>query len=284
MSYRPQVKSSRSGRGHQKTQRDKNKRKQKHPSGYGDTRDEIALPKEEAVEKTVNSLRGLGSQKFALSPFSQYFDDWLVNLREILSVFESNPSVSVDDMFINDRSRILAGIEGELNRKRSDETELEKKMKSRSEKNHLLAQLDADYAAETRGIQQKRNVEIENLTKPVSELEKELDETNKMKTSFFGAFSKKAKAQKQAEISGRLSAAKKKLEKTIQNFKVEQEKLHDEYEKKKEKTIRELEFLEKEIKNEEIDTSLEHRQTACESLIDTINEFLRRGTQTGHTQ
>jgi hypothetical protein len=43
------------------------------------------------VEKTLGKLHGLGSQKFAVSPFSQYFDDWLLNVREVLSEFESTP-------------------------------------------------------------------------------------------------------------------------------------------------------------------------------------------------
>ena len=275
------MKSSRSGKGHQKTQHDKTKRKQKHPIGHGNLKDESnVLAKGEVVDKTIKSLRGLGTQKFALSPFSQYFEDWLVNLREVISVFESNPSVSVDDIFIDDRSRIMASIEWELTRERLEETENEERLKSRSEKNHLLVEMNADYAEETREIQRKRNSEIENLTKPVSELEQKIDEISKMKTSFFGTFTKKVKAQKQAEINGKLDASKKELETAIQNFKVEQEKLHDEYEKEKERIIREIESLEKEIEKEEIDTSLERRQAACESLVEAVSGLLRRETQT----
>jgi len=284
MGYRPQVKSSSSGKGHQKTQREKAKRKDKHPIGHGYPQDESSsLAKEEIVEKTVKSLRGLGSQKFACSPFSQYFDDWLINLREILSVFESNPSVNVDNMFIDDRSRILTSIESGLTRKRLEEAENEEKLRTRSEKNHQLAQLDVDYAAETKEIQKKRNAGIEKLANRVSELEQQLDENSRMKTSFFGAFTKRVKAQKQTEISEELSAAKKELETAIQTFKVDQEKLHDEYEKSKETTIRELEALEKDIEKEEIDKSIEHRQAACESLIGAVNEFLRRETQVNQT-
>ena len=32
----------------------------------------------EITEKTLNSLKRLGEQKFAVSPFSRYFDDWLI--------------------------------------------------------------------------------------------------------------------------------------------------------------------------------------------------------------
>ena len=275
------MKSSRSGRGHQKTQHDKMKgKKQKQLLSHRDAREEISkLTKEEAVEKTLNSLRGLGNQKFALSPFSQYFDDWLVNLREVLSVFESNPLIKADDKFIDKRSRILAGIESELTQERLGEAVLGEELKVRSEKNHLLAEIDTDYAAETREIKWKRNTEIESLRKFVGDLEKELDGISKMKTSFFGSFSKKAKAKKHAETAAKLGSAKKELEMAIQNFAVEQEKLHDEYEKKKQKTIEEVQALEKEIEKQETDNSIQHRQAACESLIEAISEFLGRQTQ-----
>ena len=35
---------------------------------------------EEVAQRTIGSLGKLGNQIFALSPFSQYFDDWLVTL------------------------------------------------------------------------------------------------------------------------------------------------------------------------------------------------------------
>ena len=282
MTYRPQVKSSRSGRGHQKTQHDKVKdRKHKHLSGRRDAVEETSTPsKDEAVEKTLKSLRGLGSQNFGLSPFTQYFDDWLINLREVLSVFESSPSVNADDKFMEERSRILAGIEGDLVQKRLEEAEFEERMKIRSDKNHLLAKTDADYASEARELKRKRNTEIENQTKTVSDLEKQLDEISKIKTSFFGVLSKKAKAQKRAETAGKLSSAKKELEMTIHDFAIEQEKLHDEHKRKKQKTIEEIQLLENEIEEKEVDNSLQYRQAACEALIEAVNSLLQRKTQT----
>src|SRR3990170_2636550 len=278
MTHRSQVRGSRSGRGHQKVQREKAKAKsQKHRlNGRGVHTEGSELTAEQVVEKTLGSLRGLGNQKFALSPFSEYFDDWLVNLRKVLSVLESTHLISVDDEFVKDRSRILADVEGELARRRLEEVAFEEKVKALSEKNHLLVQIDADYAAETREIRGKRNSEIESLTRIVRDIEEQLNRISKMKTSFFGAFSKKAKAQKQAEAAQNLDSAKKELEMAIQNFAVEQEKLHDEYEKKKQATIEHVQALEKEIEEQETDTSLEHRRAACEALIDAVNALLKR--------
>ena len=283
MGYRPQAKFSRSGRGHQKIERERAKaRKQKHlPSDRTAAGSAAPFSKEQVAEKTLKSLRGLGNQRFALSPFSQYFDDWLINLREVLSVFESTPLLNVDESYVAERSRIMTRIEGELvKRRRLEEAELKERWKVRSEKNHLLTKIDTDYAADTRELKVKRNAEIDNLTKTVNGLERQLDEIGKVKTGLFNVLVKREKAQKEKETAAKLGSAKKELEKAVQNFTVEQEKLHGEYEKKKQKTIEEAQLLEKEIEKLEIDNSQQHRQTACEALVEAISAFLERAKQT----
>ena len=66
---------------------------------------------EEVMEKTLGRLRSLGNQTFAFSPFSEYFDDWLVNLKDVLIDFESSHSISVDEQFVKEHSQILANVE-----------------------------------------------------------------------------------------------------------------------------------------------------------------------------
>ena len=102
-----------------------------------------------------------------------------------------------------------------------------------------------------------------------------------MKTSIFGAFSKKAKAQKEAENGQKLNLAKKELAATIEKFKVEQEKLHDAYEKKKQLIIVEVRNLEERIESLEKDNSLEARREASEALAKAVNGFLQRKKASG---
>ena len=231
---------------------------------------------EEVAERTITSLKQLGSQVFAVSPFSNYFNDWLVNLKEVMSEFEVNRIVSVDEQFAKERSEVFSKVELELGERRREEAHLEKEVKRRSEANHLLLQLDEEYAAKTREIGPKRNSEIQRLTRNVRDLEEELDHVGRMKTSIFGPFSKKAKAQKEADASQKLSRAKKELGTAVENFKVEQEKRHDNYEEKKQTIIAEVRNLEKKIENLERDNSLETRREASEALAEAVNGFLQR--------
>ena len=279
MSYRPQTKASRNfGRGHQKSLREKTKAKrEKHQSRNKLLQEENKTATlEEVAERTITSLRRLGSQVFAVSPFSNYFDDWLVNLKEVISEFESKCAENVDEQFAKERLEIFSKVELELGERRREEANLEKEIKRRSDANHLLLQLDEEYAAKTREIGPKRNNEIQRLTRNVHDLEEELGRIGRVKTSIFGAFSKKAKAQKEADIGQKLSLAKNELGTAIENFKVEQEKLHDDYEKKKQIIIAEVRNLEEKIESLERDNSLGVRQEASEALAEAVNGLLQR--------
>jgi len=279
MGYKSQTGSRRSaGQKFQKSEHEKAKTKpQKHRAGGRYAQEEIPIPPlGEVVEKTLNKLRNLGSQKFAVSPFSQYFDDWLVNVREVLSEFESSPAVVVDDAFVKERSQVFLDVEREFAETRLKEAALDETAKNLPDANHLIVQIDVEYAVKSRENGLKRNGEVQRLTRNVHDLEEELDRASRMKTSLFGSFSKKAKAQKEAEATRKLNSAKSELELVVQNFKVEQEKLHDEYEKRKQAAMEQVERIEKEIETLETDGSLEARRVACDALVNGVNALLQR--------
>jgi len=277
MGYRPQIRSSRSGRGHKKSQRKKAKGKApKHQvrGKYAPAEKQVTV--REVVEETLRRLSGLGNQKFALSPFSEYFNNWLVNLKEVMSEFESSQAINVDDEFVKERSRILTNVARELAARRSEEATLREATKSLADNNHLLVEIDAEYAKATRELAFRRNSEIQLLTKKVHDLEEELYCVGQMKTSIFSPFSKKAKAQREAEATRILNSAKSELESVVHSFSVEQEKLHDEYEKRKQVVIEKVRSLEKEVEKLETDGSLEVRRAACEALVNAVNSLLQR--------
>jgi hypothetical protein len=230
---------------------------------------------EEIAEKTLNRLKRLGEQKFAVSPFSEYFDDWLINLKEVLSEFESSPAVSVDEAFVNERGRLIAKVERELAELKQGEAALDVAAKELADNNHLLVEIDTEYAAKTREIGPRRNAEIQGLTLNVQSFEGELERVKAMKTSFF-SFTKRAKAQKESEALRKLESAKTELESALQSFKVEQEKLHDDYEKKKQAVIEQVQRLEKEVEKLENDSSLTVRSSTSEALADAVNALLER--------
>ena len=118
MSFRSQT-GSRRGAGKQfsKSTHEKKAKEKKQRSGAKYLQEEAPeVSAKDVAEKTLNSLGKLGNQVFALSPFSQYFDDWLVNLRQVASEFESNPAITADDQFGKERAQIFLDVEGALHR------------------------------------------------------------------------------------------------------------------------------------------------------------------------
>lgn len=266
-----------SGQKFQKSQHEKAKtRAHRHRAKGAFSEEKNSDTAEIVVEKVVNNLKRLGEQKFAVSPFRQYFDDWLLNVKQAVSEFESSPAVIVDEEFVNAREQTFTKIEAELVKTKREEETLEPCVKELADTNHLLVKIDAEYAAKTRETATRRNIEIQRLTKNVRNLEAELERVKAIRTSFIGGVSKKAKALKMVETSAKLEEANAGLEKAIESFKAKQEKLHDGYEKSKQTAMAKVQMLEKEIEKLETDESLNARHEASEGLTKAVNALLER--------
>jgi DNA repair exonuclease SbcCD ATPase subunit len=259
---------------------EKAKRKgQKHRSGDKYLLEESKAPtSEEVVEKTLVRLRSLGDQTFAFSPFSQYFDNWLLSLKSVLSEFESNPAVNVDEEFVKERSQVIADVELKIAERRHEEAVLEKATRRLAKQNNLLVQTDTEYTHATQKLASKRKREIKRLTRRVHDFEEEFEEISRMKASIFSPFARRAKSHKKAEVTRKLDAAKSELESVVKAFEVEQEKLHDEYEKRKQAVIEQVRSLEKKVGDLETDGSVEDRRVACEELVNVVKALLQRKT------
>jgi hypothetical protein len=231
---------------------------------------------EEVAERTLNRLRNLGSQVFALFPFSEHFGRWIIDLRVVLSEFESSPAVKVDDQFVKERSQILSNVALELEKRKGKEVSGEEAFRSLSNNRIFLEQIEEEHVARTKQTKNRKDVEIRRLSSNIDGLKAELDRINRMKTGIFRAISKKAKAQKEAEATRRLESAQGELTSAVQHFTAEQQKLRDEYERRKQPVIDQMQNQQKEIENQDIDESLEVRRAACEALINAVNALLAR--------
>ena len=278
MSFRPQTGSRKSaGKQFSKSAHDKKSKEKKQRSGAKYLQEETPeVSPQQAAEKTLNSLGKLGKQIFALSPFSQYFDDWLVNLRQVTSEFESNPSIAADDQFVKERTQIFLDVEAALAQNRLAESNLSAEAKALADVNHQIVEADKQYAEATRERSNKRNAEVQRLSSRIRELEDQLATQQEVKISFYQIGAKRKAAQQLAQTTQDLKATKNELEVTLQTFTAEQEKLHDNYEKQKQELNETSDRLHNELEKLETDTSTEARQTACNALICAVNALLKR--------
>jgi len=176
---------------------------------------------QEITAETLDYLEQLGNEVFEYAPVSRYFDDWMVNLRQVILSFESNPAVKVDEEFETERSKLFSDIEGELAKRLLNEAELEASTKTLAENKNRLGEIDAGYVAQTKDLVVKGKSAIDFLIKNVQNLEAEIAETEKIKVSYLHPLKKIAKEQKLTELSYKLSEAKKRLALAVQNAAVE---------------------------------------------------------------
>jgi hypothetical protein len=278
MSFRPQGGSRKSpGRQLSKSAHDKKaKEKKQRQSGKYLAEETPEVSAQEITEKTLASLGRLGNQVFALSPFSQYFDDWIVTLRQIVSEFETNPTVTVDDQFVRERTQIFLDVEATLAESKVAESNLTEEAKALADTNHRIVEVDKEYAEKTRELSFKRNADVQRLTHRTLELEADIAEQEEITISFYKFGARKKAAEKLAQTRQALKNNKNELEVTLQNFTAEQEKLHDSYEKKKQELNETSDRLHTELEKLETDTSTIGRQVACNALTCAINALRQR--------
>ena len=277
MSYRQQAGQKSTGRQISKATKEKKTKEKKQKQTAKRLQDEAPeVSPKEVAERALAGVNRLGNQIFALSPFSQYFDDWLVNLKQTISEFETNPAVTADEQFQTDCDKVFADVEAALAEDRLAESTLTQEAKALEDNNHKIADADKEYAESTRELSNKRNAEIQKLSSDVRQLEDDLAAQQDVKFGFFKFKEKRVAAEKLAQTNKDLTAAKNRLEVTMDSFKAEQDKLHDNYEKTKQELFETSDRLHKELEKLETDTSVPARQSACNGLAQAINALMQR--------
>jgi uncharacterized phage infection (PIP) family protein YhgE len=259
-------------------------------SGYR-LEEEHTVSAAEIIDRTLNSLSRLANQRFAVAPFHEHFDRWLLSVRNVLSEFEGSPAVNVDDHFKDECLRVVADIEVALKDRRVKEVSNDEAVR-RLDRNlldakSLLAQTEREYATKKSEIVAKRESAIKPVATNLGRFREELNRIARMRAGFLRGISKKAKAQKTIEASQKLDHTRNELATIEQSFATEQKKLRDEHEKRKHQILKQIANYQKEIESLEagtqIDDALDARHAACEALINAVNGFLQRTQSTSGT-
>jgi hypothetical protein len=227
-------------------------------------------------EVTLKRLHTLGNQKFGTFPFSEHFDRWLTNVVSVLSEFESNPNMAVDDQFVEERSQTLASIESKLELQRCKEVALGKAVTDLSNCKNLLKGLKNEYVYRAVALRRRKTGELRSLYGSINRLKKDEEQVIQIKTGLFRGVSKREREQKEIEITQELAEKQRALELAMLNFNKAKEDLQEEYESKRAPMLEQLKKLQKTVDEAEVDGSLEERWFACQTFIDSVNTFLQR--------
>ncbi|MDR2700176.1 MAG: hypothetical protein LBC12_05140 [Nitrososphaerota archaeon] len=230
------------------------------------------------VKKALVNIEQFGNQTFARAPFSQYYDNWLNDLRQVVTDFETGLNVKVDRSFTKKCEQAFLNIQTALTEQHVKESALSKVKKDLQKVNQDLEKIDADYTSKKHELHNKQNTGTQKLIPQMKTLESDMAIQEKVKFGFFQFSAKKEAAKKLEQTKQDLKAVQTQIEVVVQNFAVEQSKLHDEYIAKKQDLSAKSDTLSKEVEHLEVDTSIKARKEICTSLINAINELVKRQT------
>lgn len=166
---------------------------------------------EAITTETLTYLDMLGGEVFEQEPVSKYFDDWMVNLRQVILSFESNPTVGADEGFNAQYNKIFGEIQEELDNRVALEGSMAVSYRTLVEKRYLLNKIDEEHAEQTKQFVEKGASNIETLMQNMASIEKELAEAEAVKVSYLHTMQYMAKNQKVNELRQKLNSVKKRL-------------------------------------------------------------------------
>ncbi len=184
-------------------------------------------PIEAITSETLTYLEMLGTEVFEQAPVSKYFDDWMVNLRQVILSFESNTAIGPEETFAKEYNEIFGKIEDELANRQATEASIEVSLRTIIENRYILNKIDEGYAAQSKELIVKGKSAIDYLIRNVHALEKQLTEANAVKVSYRHPLKKMEKDQKVAELTQKLNAARKRLALAVGNSSVDKGKAGD---------------------------------------------------------
>jgi hypothetical protein len=166
---------------------------------------------EAITTETLTYLDMLGGEVFEQEPVSKYFDDWMVNLRQVILSFESNDAIGANEGFNASYNRIFGEIQEELDKRVALEGNMAVSYRTLVENRYLLNKINEEHAEQTKQFAEKGASNIENFMHNIASIERELAEAEAVKVSYMHPKQMMAKDQKVMELRQKLNSAKKQL-------------------------------------------------------------------------
>jgi len=283
MGYRPQPRTPRDFV--RRSEKAKQKRSDKErASGTRVFSEEAVLSRKEVFDRTLNTLSRLGSQRFPIPPFYEHFDQWLLRLRAVLSEFESNPLISVDEQFTKQYSQVVSDIERSLKDRREKEItregEIRKIDQNLLDARNLLGRAEREHTAKMKEIRDRKKGALKPVARKVEKPRRMQNQIGPSRMSFLKSLFKKAQTQEAPEQTQSLDSANRELSRIAQSLVDEQKKLQDKCDRRKKEILESISNHEKRIEdletNSPIDDAVNLRKEACKKLIDAVNTLLSR--------
>ncbi len=232
--------------------------------------------------KILNAIEHLGSQRFALPPFSEHFQRWMSDIRALLMEFESELPGAVDKQYRENVEKSLSIVQEVLTKR----IEVEKNASSEISNLHQrlaateieLSKFDHDYKTHIRQIRSRHERSAQELGEEIASIDKQRMKILREKPNFLQRIFRRSESTLE-ERTSELQSKRNSLGRSKQTLKEELEKSRADYESRRKHIVEEHEELRAkmaELSGKTLDDALEIRKIACQELHRTVSEAVGR--------
>ncbi len=280
MGFEHRMRGSRFRRPATKKKSSKENREERETSDF--FRERAPVDPSQVSSRILNALGHLGSQRFALPPFSEHFERWTKDVRATLSEFETELPEVADQPYREVVDRVLSTLQEALGKgivaEKENSGAMSKIQQELASCELELSNLERDYRLRThearRGYEQsarKLKGEIESLDKRRLRLLRKgpsIVERILHRSGTKLDESTSALQSKRVGLGSKETALKRDLDSLRQDYAIKRKQLADRQESLKAKLA--------EFKENKLSDALEARELACEELRRAVTEAMDR--------
>jgi len=236
----------------------------------------------EVVSRILNALGHLGSQRFALPPFSDHFERWIKDVNAALSEFERDLPVAVDQKYRETVAKVMSDIQGAILRLDGTEKSYSEAMAKLQQEltlcEHERENLEREYRARTHVARKGHEDSLKKLKSDLDSLDKQRLRILRKKPSIFERILGRSNIQLEENTNARESR-KAKIGGKERTLKSDLENLRREYETKITQLRERQQTLRVELTRDQgamPNDALDIRKEACAALSRAVTEAVTR--------
>jgi len=280
MGFEPRMRGRRFGRpaAKKKSARDR-REQQKAPMFYEEA---TPIDPSQIRSTTLNALEHLGSQRFALPPYSEHFQRWMKDIARVLSDFKSQLPEAVDQQYSESVEKTLSNLQVALVERAETETSTSSKLADSQRRlaayESGLSKLDQDYKTLTHEVRRRYEQSFVSLHREIGKLDGERLRILHAKPTLLQKLFRRSEVNLE-ETANALRSEKNALAERKDALKQDLKKHRVEYESKRKEITEQLDVLRgklEESSDTKLDDALEIRKTACEDFRREVDEAVDR--------
>lgn len=232
--------------------------------------------------RVLNALDHLGTQRFALPPFSEHFDRWTKDVRTILAELETELPEAVDQLYKEDSERILSeaqqGLRKLIDAEKESSDELSKLHQEQASCELELSNLEHEYKTQAHEARNDHNKSLQKIRGEIESLDKQRLKSLRKKSSVLDRIlhsprtnlegSMRALETKRIDMGSKQRTLEEKLDTLRSECDIRKKEVSERRDSLKAKIA--------EYKTHTSTDALDLRNQACHELTRTVSEAISR--------